>query len=61
MQHHKLVRDRIPALITAQGAMPIFRRLSTEEYELALRHKLHEEVTEFEQSGELAELADILK
>lgn len=61
MQHHKLVRDRIPALIMAKGETPIYHRLADEEFALALRRKLHEEVAEFEGTRATDELADILE
>ncbi len=51
----KLVRDRIPDLF---GGKP--RLLNGEEYRAALRAKL-EEVTEYLQSGEPKELADVLE
>ena len=61
MQHNKLVRDNIPAIIQRHGEAPITRTLETAEYQDALRRKLHEEVAEFCATGHLEELADILE
>lgn len=61
MQHNKLVRDNIPAIILQHGETPITRTLGTAEYQDALRQKLHEEVAEFCVTGHLEELADILE
>ncbi|MGD0066080.1 MAG: nucleoside triphosphate pyrophosphohydrolase [Streptosporangiaceae bacterium] len=62
--HHKLVRDRIPAIITADGGQPVIRVLDDAGYEAALRAKLLEEAHEAQAApdGELAsELADVLE
>jgi predicted house-cleaning noncanonical NTP pyrophosphatase (MazG superfamily) len=62
--HHKLVRDQIPAIITADGGQPVTRVLDDAGYEAALRAKLLEEAHEAPAApdGELAsELADVLE
>lgn len=59
--YNKLVRDRIPEIISASGRRCDIRTLSDEEYLGTLKAKLREEVAEYEQSGELEELADILE
>lgn len=59
--YNKLVRDRIPEIIAASGKRCDTRILSEEEYLAMLRTKLHEELAEYEESGELEELADILE
>ena len=61
MIYNKLVRDKIPDLIKAQGEMPRFRFLTGEEYTLALEQKLDEETAEFHKEKNLEELADILE
>lgn len=61
LQHHKLVRDKIPELIHANGEIAITRQLSETDYKAALETKLHEEVAEFCESHEPEELADILE
>jgi predicted house-cleaning noncanonical NTP pyrophosphatase (MazG superfamily) len=61
--HHKLVRDRIPAIIAADGHRPVTRVLDQAGYEAALRAKLLEEAHEAQAApdGQLAsELADVL-
>jgi predicted house-cleaning noncanonical NTP pyrophosphatase (MazG superfamily) len=44
--HHKLVRDQVPAIITAGGGQPVTRVLDDAGYEAALRAKLLEEAHE---------------
>ena len=58
----KLVRDRIPDIIRADGGDPLIRVLPRDEYRLALLDKLVEESTEARDapSGDLlGELADV--
>ncbi len=57
----KLVRDKIPEIIEASGAIPLTRILETEEYLTCLEAKLDEEVQEFHESKLPEELADILE
>jgi predicted house-cleaning noncanonical NTP pyrophosphatase (MazG superfamily) len=57
----KLVRDRIPDLIRAQGFEPIIRPTPASQIGAYLLAKLHEEVAEFEASADPEELADILE
>ena len=59
--YNNLERDRIPEIIIASGKRRDTRILSDEEYLATLRIKLHEELAEYEESGELEELADILE
>ena len=59
--YNKLVRDRIPEIIAAQGLRCDVRTLSDEEYLQALSSKLDEELAEYHASGELEELADLLE
>jgi predicted house-cleaning noncanonical NTP pyrophosphatase (MazG superfamily) len=62
--HHKLVRDQIPAIITAAGGQPVTRVLDDVGYEAALRAELLEEAHEAQAAtdGQLAsELADVLE
>ena len=61
MIYNKLVRDQIPTIIEAQGQVPYTRILSDEEYTVALKQKLDEEVGEFHKDNNLEELADILE
>ena len=61
MVYNKLVRDRIPDLITAQGQKPHTRILDDGEYTRALEAKLDEEVGEYHRDRNVGELADILE
>ena len=61
MQYRKLVRDRIPEIIEADGKQAVWHVLETTDFEQALRDKLQEEVDEFFESGDLEELADVLE
>lgn len=58
----KLVRDRIPEIIAAEGRSPTVRILNHQEYEAALLEKLLEEVAELrdaEPHDRLGEAADV--
>lgn len=63
--YNKLVRDRIPEIITKQGLTLNTRILDSDEYLTELRTKLQEETNEFltaESSSEaIEELADMLE
>ena len=61
IEYHKLVRDRIPENIRAAGKNCEIRILEPEEYRKKLREKLNEEVAEYQDSMDPAELADILE
>lgn len=61
MDYNKLVRDRIPEIIAAQGEKPIIRVMDDEEYIIYLEKKLEEEVAEYHESKEIEELADVLE
>jgi predicted house-cleaning noncanonical NTP pyrophosphatase (MazG superfamily) len=61
-QHNKLVRDRIPDIIRAQGQQCATTILDDEQYRRALHAKLIEEATELAQAPReelLTELADV--
>jgi predicted house-cleaning noncanonical NTP pyrophosphatase (MazG superfamily) len=60
-RHDKLVRDRIPEIVTASGARPETRIADPVEYRALLRAKLVEEVYEFLEDENPAELVDILE
>lgn len=61
VEYNKLVRDKIPDIITRSGDKPVTRILGAGAYRRALWRKLREEVAEFGESGEVEELADILE
>ena len=58
--YNKLVRDKIPDIITADnGARCITKIMDNEEYLNALNAKLQEELSEYLESGSVEELADL--
>jgi predicted house-cleaning noncanonical NTP pyrophosphatase (MazG superfamily) len=57
----KIVRDRIPEIIQAEGRAALTRTLGHDEALVYLERKLREEVEEFSGSHSLQELADILE
>jgi predicted house-cleaning noncanonical NTP pyrophosphatase (MazG superfamily) len=63
--YNKLVRNRIPHIITSQGKECRTRILDPEEYKHELRTKLREEAGEYFEAGKdqdaLEELADMLE
>lgn len=59
--YHKLVRDRIPEIIEADGKTCVCETLSDENYISLLDQKLNEELTEYQESKSLEELADLLE
>lgn len=61
MNQGKLVRDKIPQMITAAGKKPITRILEQEEYLEELDRKLNEEVAEYQEDKSLEEMADVLE
>ncbi|WP_135819588.1 nucleoside triphosphate pyrophosphohydrolase [Halostella litorea] len=60
-EYDKLVRDRIPELIEADGERPVTHVADGAEYERRLREKLDEEVREYREDGDPEELADVLE
>lgn len=58
---YKLVRDRIPEIIEADGKTCVYETLSDEEYIRLLDQKLNEELAEYQESKSLEELADLLE
>ena len=59
--YHKLVRDRIPAMIEEEGETAHIRILPRDEYIACLEEKLDEEVAEYHRDKNAEELADILE
>jgi predicted house-cleaning noncanonical NTP pyrophosphatase (MazG superfamily) len=57
--YNKLVRDKIPAVIAAEGKKAKTSELSDKEYLKELTKKLAEEVEEFQKEPSIEELADI--
>ena len=60
-QYNKLVRDRIPEIIKADGKTCVCETLSDEHYLYLLDQKLNEELAEYQESKSLEELADLLE
>ena len=64
---HKLIRDRLPAIMREQGLAVFERRLDDSEYRAALREKLLEEALEARDAvdddliGELADVLEVLR
>ena len=61
MVYNKLVRDKIPEIITASGKTCETEILSDEEYLHMLDKKLDEELAEYHQEQNIEELADMLE
>lgn len=59
--YNKLVRDKIPEIIRANGEIPEVQELEEVPYIFSLYDKLDEEVAEYHMDGGLEELADILE
>ena len=59
--YNKLVRDKIPEIIKADGKECKTRILSKDEYIAALETKLNEEVAEYQEDKNLEEMADVLE
>ncbi|MEK6822272.1 MAG: hypothetical protein AABY13_00460 [Nanoarchaeota archaeon] len=57
----KLVRDKIPAIIHADGKTAKVRVATDNEYPIYLLRKLKEETAEFEKNPTIEELADLLE
>lgn len=61
MKYNKLVRDKIPDIIRQSGKQCTYSILAESEYLSMLYAKLDEEVSEFQESKSLEEIADILE
>lgn len=61
IQYNKLVRDRIPEIIEASDKSCKTEILSQQDYINMLDAKLNEELTEYQESKSLEELADLLE
>ena len=59
--YNKLVRDRIPEIIEADGNTCTAEILSDRQYMEMLDAKLNEELAEYQESKSLEELADLLE
>ena len=61
IKYNKLVRDRIPEIIEAEGKTCVCDVLSDEDYLRLLDQKLNEELAEYQESKSLKELADLFE
>lgn len=61
IRYHKLVRDRIPEIIEADGKKCEVEFLSETEYLRMVDAKLDEELAEYHKEHNLEELADLLE
>ena len=59
--YNKLVRDKIPGIIEADGKTCEIETLSDEEYLKMIDAKLDEELAEYHKEQNLEELADLLE
>ncbi len=62
IRYDKLVRDRIPEIVSASGLVPVTRTLGEREYIAALRAKVAEEAAELADASDeelVNELADL--
>lgn len=61
MKNGKLVRDKIPEIIIADGKKPITRIMGNAEYLRELDKKLNEEISEYQEDKSIEEMADVLE
>ncbi|MCI8393068.1 MAG: nucleoside triphosphate pyrophosphohydrolase [Clostridia bacterium] len=59
--YNKLVRDKIPEIITKDNKKAITKILNDEDYLTQLNRKIQEEVKEYSESNNIEELADIVE
>lgn len=59
MKYNKLVRDKIPEIVEADGKVPVIHIADEEEYRKKLNEKLLEEVNEYLEDENFKEIADI--
>lgn len=59
--YNKLVRDKIPEIISSTGKTPHYHVLNETEYLIELDRKLNEECSEYQADKSIEELADMLE
>ncbi len=60
-KYNKLVRDKIPDIITSKGNKPVVEVLEESEYIDKLEEKLEEELNEYIVDKSIEELADLVE
>ena len=61
INYNKLIRDKIPEIIKDSGKTPIVEKAIGEELLELLNTKLMEELEEYNSSGKIEELADLVE
>ncbi|KER05902.1 hypothetical protein AAA799E16_01402 [Marine Group I thaumarchaeote SCGC AAA799-E16] len=61
IKYNKAIRDKIPQIIESSGKNCNVKTLSDEQFLIELEKKLIEELTEYQESKDVEELADILE
>ncbi len=61
IEYNKLIRDKIPEIITSSGKQCLVETMNETEYIEALDAKLNEELEEYQADKSLEELADLLE
>ena len=61
IEYSKLIRDRIPEIIESAGKQAIIKKVQGEELLRLLNLKLEEELAEYNNSGNIEELADLVE
>lgn len=59
--YNKLVRDKVPEIISFNNEIAVTRELNNEEYLSELNKKLEEEVKEYLEDNNIEELTDIVE
>ena len=60
-EYNKLIRDKIPEIITSSGKQCLVETMNETEFLEALDAKLNEELAEYQADKSLEELADLLE
>ena len=61
IKYNKAVRDKIPEIIKSSGKNCNIKKLDDSEFLVELEKKLIEELSEYQKSKDIGELADILE
>lgn len=59
--YNKLIRDKIPEIITKSGKKSVVQKVDGEEYFRLLNEKLGEELNEYMETYDVEELADLVE